>query len=271
MRATSQASLAAASGRWEPVLRRAGSGAFAWGEQLYALADLLAGDVSLRRALSDPSRSGDDKAELAGNVLSGKVADEVTELVQGLVRSRWSSSENLAHALEVLAVDSVLASAEAQGRLAAVEEELFRVDRLLASQRELRRALSDQDAGLPRRLAVVDSIFGGKVARETLLFIERATASLRSRSITSALNAILERAAERRRRLSAVVVAAAPLTEAQVSRLGGILERAYGRPVQVNVSVDERVVGGLRIQVGSEVVDATVLSRLDEARRRLAG
>lgn len=271
MRATSQASLAAASARWEPVLRLAGSGAFAFGEQLYALADLLAGNVSLRRALSDPSRSGEDKAELAGNVLSGKVADEVTELVQGLVRSRWSSSENLAHALEVLAVDSVLASAEAQGRLAAVEEELFRVDRLLASQRELRRALSDQDESLARRLALVDTIFGGKLERETLLFVERATASLRSRSITSALNAILERAAERRRRLSAVVVAAAPLTEAQVGRLGGILERVYGRPVQVNVSVDERVVGGLRIQVGSEVVDATVLSRLDEARRRLAG
>lgn len=271
MRATSQASFAAASQRWEPVLATAGPRAFAFGEQLYGVSDLLAGTASLRRALSDPSRSGDDKAELARRVLSGSVADEVVELVQGIARTRWSSDLNLAHAVEVLAVDSVLAAAEAHGRLATVEDELFRVDRLLVGQRELRRALSDRDTPVERRVALVQSLLDGRVSPETVLFVERATTSLQVRSITSALNAIAQRAAERRKRLSATVVAAAPLTQAQVSRLEEILERAYGRPVQVNVGVDDRVVGGLRIKVGSEVVDATLLSRLEEARRRLAG
>jgi len=53
-------------------------------------------------------------------------------------------------------------------------------------------------------------------------------------------------------------------------RLTALLGRAYGRPVQLNVSVDPEVVGGIRVVVGDEVVDATVLSRLDDVRRRLA-
>jgi F-type H+-transporting ATPase subunit delta len=66
------------------------------------------------------------------------------------------------------------------------------------------------------------------------------------------------------------VVAAAPLTAEQRSRLEASLQRRYGR-VRLNVDVDPSVIGGLRVQVGSELVDGTVSARLDEARRRLAG
>ena len=135
----------------------------------------------------------------------------------------------------------------------------------------VRMALANTDMPVARRLALADDLFGSRVSPETALFVRRAVLSLDRRSLTSSLSAAGRRAAERRRRLTATVVAAAPLTRAQVDRLEAILERAYGRHVAVNVAVDPAVVGGLRIQVGSEVVDATVLARLDEARRRLAG
>lgn len=271
MRATSKASFEAAAELWEPVLATAGERARVYGEQLYALSDLLSGSSPLRRSLSDPSRTGDDKAALVDQLFRGKVEGPVLDLVEGLVRARWSSPENLAHALEVFAVDSVLAAAQAQGRLETVEDELFRIDRLLASERGLRLALSDSDAPIAQRVALVKALFGGRVSPETEMLVERSTATVQARSMTSALNAIVERAAERRKRLVATVTAAAPLTQAQVQRLEAILERAYGRAIQVNVGVDERVIGGVRVRVGSEVVDATTLARLDEARRRLAG
>src|SRR5699024_12115308 len=58
-------------------------------------------------------------------------------------------------------------------------------------------------------------------------------------------------------------------SDLQVRRLGEILTRSYGRKVQINVAVDPQVVGGMKIQIGDDVVDATTLGRLDEARRRL--
>ncbi len=69
----------------------------------------------------------------------------------------------------------------------------------------------------------------------------------------------------------AQVTAAAALTQAQRERIERLLERRYGRPVQLNVSVDPAALGGLRIQVDADVIDATVRARLDDARRRLAG
>ena len=35
--------------------------------------------------------------------------------------------------------------------------------------------------------------------------------------------------------------------------------------------VDPEVIGGIRVEIGDDVIDGTVASRLDEARRRLAG
>ena len=48
------------------------------------------------------------------------------------------------------------------------------------------------------------------------------------------------------------------------------LATALGRRVELNVVVDPTVVGGLRVQSGPDVIDATVLARLADARRRLA-
>ncbi len=271
MRATSTASFDAASQRWEPVVTAAADRGLELGRQIYSTSDLLVGTPPLARALTDPSRSGEDKAALAERVLRGTVDEEVLELVEGMARARWSDPEDLPHALEILAVDSVLASAQEQDRLESVEDELFRIGRLLTRERGLRNALGDVDLPADRRVALVESLFGGRVSPETELFLERATVATSTRSVLSALHAIGDRAGERRELLVAAVIAAAPLTESQVRRLGDILERAYGRRVQVNVGVDERLVGGLRITVGSEVLDATVLARLEEVRTRLAG
>ncbi len=270
MRATSKASFEAASARWEPVIAKAGARGVQFGRQLYQLSDLLEGDASLSRALTDPSRSAPDKAALVDNIARGKVDDEVADLLVELVQLRWSAPANLAHALEVLAVDAILASAQARGALEKVEDEIFRFDRLLVAERELRRALVDREASLERRLALVDGLVAGKVEPETQLFIDRSVSDLRARSIFSALHGIGDRAAARRARLVATVIAASPLSAAQATRLRSILEAAYGRSVQVNVGVDEKLIGGLRITVGSELVDASIVGRLDEARRRLA-
>jgi F-type H+-transporting ATPase subunit delta len=41
--------------------------------------------------------------------------------------------------------------------------------------------------------------------------------------------------------------------------------------VHLNVIVDPEVIGGIRVEIGDDVIDGTVSSRLDEAGRRLAG
>ncbi|KGM13773.1 F0F1 ATP synthase subunit delta [Cellulomonas bogoriensis] len=271
MRGTGQASLQAVAEGYEPVLRAAGSSAASLGRDLFAVVDALDGSSALRRALSDPARSGEDKSGLVAGLLAGKVDDRVVAVVSALVRARWSAEADLVQAVELLATDSVLAAADHDGALAQVEDELFRIDRVLAGERALRQALTDRSAEPSRRAALVRQVFGEQAHPLTVELLERVARAPRGRSITAALAHLGRLTAERRRRLVAKVTAATVLTEAQRARLVALLERTYERPVQLNVSVDPAVIGGLRIEVGSEVVDATVLGRLDDARRRLAG
>ncbi|WP_341358718.1 F0F1 ATP synthase subunit delta [Georgenia sp. M64] len=271
MRASSQAALDQARERWEPVLRQVGGRGVALGEQLFAVVDLLDGSASLRRALTEPTRSGQDKAGLVQHLLGGRVDAEVADLLGGLARERWSTDADLADAVESLAVTTVLAAAESAGRLAVVEDESYRLARILTDERELRLAVSDKHADPARRAELVETVLAGKVAPETATLAARAARAPRGQPVPSLLRRVAELAAARREHLVASVTSAVPLTREQIDRLAAILRRRYDRAVQVHVGIDPAVVGGLRVQVGDDVIDATLASRLAEVRRRVAG
>ena len=269
MRGTSRVSLQGVADRFEPVLTAAGTGAAQIGEQLFALVDALDGSGSLRRTLTDPSIDAEAKAGLARRLLRG-AQPEVADVVADLVSARWSSEDDLTEAVEELGFWALLASADAAGELVRVEEELFRITRALAHQREVRRALADTTASPERRAGLVEQMLAGNAADATLRIARRAAVTSRRRQFVVTLGHVGDLAAARRRRVVAAVTSRTELTPVQVERLRGILATAYGSDIQVNVTVDPSVVGGLRVQVGADVVDATVLSRLDDARRRLA-
>ncbi len=271
MRATSQASLDGAMSAWESALGSAGSRAADFGEELFAVVDILDSSPALRRGLTEPNRDGDAKAQLVAELFRGKVSEETLDLLSGLARNRWSAEGDFAESGEQLGITALLVSAEARGELASLEEDLFRITRVLADNRELRLALANKDRTPDERVALLESVFGDHVGREAFTLAARTISSGRAKSVTAGLLRVSELAAERRKRLLAVVHSAVPLSSAQQERLEGMLQRAYGRTVQVNITVDPTVVGGLRIQVGDEVVDGTMLSKLSEARRRIAG
>ncbi|MBT0992699.1 F0F1 ATP synthase subunit delta [Cellulomonas sp. DKR-3] len=270
MRGTSRASLVAVEERFEPVLAAAGSQASVLGEQLFALVDALDRSGSLRRVLGDPSIEGDAKAGLVGRLLP--TADpRVTAVAQDLVRQRWSADGDLAEAAERLGFHAVLARAENEGDLARVEEEIFRLSRALVGQREVRQTLFDPAIPGEARAELVDKILAGRATEVASIVARRAAAAPRGRRYVATLGHIADLIAERRDRQVATVTTATPLSEAQRARLTEILGQAYARDIQLNVILDPDVIGGLRIQVGPQVVDSTVLSRLADARRRLAG
>ena len=64
---------------------------------------------------------------------------------------------------------------------------------------------------------------------------------------------------------------AQPLTDGERDRLAQAPRQQYGREVHLNEVVDPDVLGGIRVEIGDDVIDGTVASRLDDARRKLAG
>jgi F-type H+-transporting ATPase subunit delta len=271
VRGVSRQSLVAGQEHLEALLAAPGTDPAGLGEELLGATDLLASSASLRRALTDPSRDGAAKAGLVSGLLGSRLGAATVEFLAGLARARWSRPADLTDAVEGYAVSSVLAGAERAGRLDAVEDELFRFARIVAGDNALRDAFSARSSGSERKAELVRGLLAGKAAPETVRLAVQAATNPRGQRTESVLEGFVEAAALRHRQLVAEVTAAIPLDQARRDRLAAGLRRLYGREVRLNVEVDPSVVGGLRVQVGGELIDGTVSARLDEARRRIAG
>lgn len=270
MKGTSQGSREAVVRAFDPVVTAAGKDALAIAEQLFSVVDTLDASGSLRRALTDPARPGHDKAELVAS-LFGTFDPRAIDVLKDFAHARWSADADLAESIELAGAQALLAYADQDGSLATIEEELFRVERILSGERDLLTAISNRSATPEGRLGVFEDVLGGKLHPVTHALLARTVAKPRGRRLLPTIELLLAAAAERRNRQVANVTAAVELSAAQRTRLANILKDAYGREVHINVAVDPKVLGGIRVQVGAELVDGTVLARLDEARRRLVG
>jgi len=61
------------------------------------------------------------------------------------------------------------------------------------------------------------------------------------------------------------------LTDSQKEKLAATLAAKIGQPVRLNVEIDPTVIGGISIRFADELIDATIVNRLAEASRALAG
>jgi len=266
----SRDALATAAAELEQVLEDQRTDVDTLGDQLFAVGRLVARETGLRRALSDPSRTGEDRADMFDSMLADQLSGPTRKVVRSAVRQRWASPRDLASAFEELAVRAVVASAERAGGLDQLEDELFRFGRIMIGDQRLRAALTGE-VDTERKAALLDALIGGKVTPQTRTLIDQAVVARSSRTVEHTLERFSAVAATRRERLVAHVRSVTDLSSAQRERLAVALSRMYGRSVALNVETDPAVLGGLAIRLGDEVLDATVLARLDEARRRLAG
>lgn len=238
-------------------------------EDLFAVAGMVGGSAVLRRALADPSREGKDRAALADRLLVGRIGDPAQEVTRTAVSQRWSKPVDLAIALDELGVEAMLAEAQGHDRLGQVEDELFRFDRIVTGDARLQKALTDRRAPASAKRGLVDSLLAGKAAPETTRLAGHAVVSP-TRRFGEAIESYLQIAARRLDQVTAVVTSATALSEEQIERIAQALSTQYERNVHANVVVDPAVLGGIRIEIGDEIIEGTVRSRLEGARRRLS-
>jgi len=238
------------------------------GTQLFGVAALVRRDVGLRRALTDNSVEGETKAGLARAVFGQALDEPALELVADAASRRWVSSRDLPDALEQLAVTATVRSAGANGE--RVGDELFAVRRLIDDNPPLRRALRDQTRAASDRSNLLLGLLEGRTLPATAVLVGQAVAREQG-NVDTVLAEYLDLAAAALDETVATVHTARALSTEEQKRLAEALTKQYGRSVQLHVVVEPDLVGGLRVEVGDDVIDGTVASRLDDARRRIAG
>lgn len=237
------------------------------GEQLLSAGRAIEGSAQLRGLLADPSLENAEKAGLISTIF-GSLDPTATTLLLGIVEARWSDSDELLDGIEQIGIRAI---AHAAGSAATVESEIFEFSRAVTSSSELELALADKLGDPAAKAVLVDTLLAKKVSPATAAIVGHLVQSPRGRRIGVLLAEAASIVADAAGRLVATVTTAAPLSAAQQARLTGALAARYGREPRLNIIVDPGVIGGLRVQLGDEVVDGTVAARLTDLRLQLAG
>lgn len=239
--------------------------------ELFAAADLIESDTVLRTALSDAGQPKEARAGTARSLFDGRLSGLAVDTVADAVSQRWPDPRSMVEAIEDLASEASFIVAENEGSLDAVEDELFAFSRAVATSPDLQLALTDPAVGPQAKASLVRTLLEGRAGGASTQVLAHAMSTLRGRRADAVIEDLIDLAAEQRGRSVAEVRVAHPLTDEQSRRLTDALTRRYGRQIRLNVAVDPQVVGGVSVRVGTEVIDATIASRIEQARRTLVG
>ena len=269
--------------------------------ELRAVESLVEGSNELSLALNDAALSVAARRSVLDDLLSGKVRPEVRSLVSRAVTVvpasevvlsfHWLASE-LGSLAERSADEPLISESEAVlGRMASrnrvtgyaagvfetlpteqieeVEDQLFRFTRTVESDRALRHALGDRDLPVSLRQGIIADLIGGKTLPATQRLASYVIRGGRARDFVGTLDAVVVEAARARGWRVARVSSAEDVDDAQRRGLGDALAQLTGSPVELQVTIDPALLGGVVVQVGDLLVDGSARHRLDQLKEHL--
>lgn len=234
---------------------------------LMSAAGVIGSDLGLRSMLADSGQPESARVGTVTSLFQSRLGGLAVEVLSEVVRARWSSPADLLLALDGLTAQAAFLQAEVAGRLEQVEAELFEFDQAVAGSADLQMALTNPAIADSEKSALIHSLLDGRVEPITAEVLANSLAHLRGRRVDAAVGDLIDLASEQMGRSVAEVRVARELDAEQRSRMVAALSQLQGRDVRLNVVVDPTVLGGAMVRIGEVVIDGTVASKLEQARR----
>lgn len=253
-----------------PKLRDTREDAWRIGNELFTITKVLDDSIQLERALTDPSRPVADKVAVLKELLGDNAHPMTMEIMTDLVSRRWSRARDIANAVEDFGVDAMMYYADATDATLQVSIELSELHSALLNLPVVRAKLYDYQATSEARVKLFREVFSGKTLNKvTMRLAEHATCNLRRRRYLETIQWLINKFSRHMGESMVTVTTATPLKKEQIKRLVEVYSAKVGRQVHINSVVDPTVLGGMRIQVGDEVTDNTVVAQLQNLHRKV--
>ena len=253
-----------------PKLRDTREDAWRIGNELFTITKVLDDSIQLERALTDPSRPVADKVAVLKELLGDNAHPMTMEIMTDLVSRRWSRARDIANAVEDFGVDAMMYYADATDATLQVSIELSELHSALLNLPVVRAKLYDYQATSEARVKLFREVFSGKTLNKvTMRLAEHATCNLRRRRYLETIQWLINKVSRHMGESMVTVTTATPLKKEQIKRLVEVYSAKVGRQVHINSVVDPTVLGGMRIQVGDEVTDNTVVAQLQNLHRKV--
>lgn len=162
--------------------------------------------------------------------------------------------------------EALYAVAAAEGATDAVEHEVFQFSQAVSNNPELRSTLTDARLPAAVRQQIVTDVLGEAVHPATNAVLTMLIGAGRAAELPAIVDALSNRTAVSSGSAVATVRSAVALTDDQKARLESALSAKAGAPVTLRNVVDPTVMGGIETQIGDEIIDGTIRSRVAQLR-----
>lgn len=163
---------------------------------------------------------------------------------------------------------ALLAVLRAEGNTGA-DDEILRFAQALEANDELRNTLVDPHVPAATRQQIVEDLLQGKASDVTTAAVSLVVGAGRAGDFPAIARTLVAKLAAASGRDVAEVRSAVALSEDQMARLAASLKQATGKDVDVRVTVDPSVLGGIVTTIGDTVIDGSVRSRLAQVKSHI--
>jgi F-type H+-transporting ATPase subunit delta len=204
----------------------------------------------------------EDVSELARHLVELGTAD-VRAVEDPLGRTAWRK-------FVVGYADAIFELVPQVSDLEAIELEIYRFARVVENSPTLRAALADLSRTIVDRQAIVTQLLDGKAQSATAILI-RLVLEGRARDVVGSIDWLVELAARARGWRVARVRSASTMDADGRDRLAKALSDLVGKPVELQIELDETLIGGVTVEIGDLLVDASAAHRLAQLQEHLLG
>ena len=150
------------------------------------------------------------------------------------------------------------------GDLGKLEQDVGALDAAIAESADLREVLTSPVLSRSEQGAAVTAVAEKMGLSQTFQNVLALMASKRRLFVVPAMVRVLkDRLSEERGEVVAEVRSATQMSDDQRARLSEALKQSTGKDVALDVTVDDALIGGLVVKVGSQMIDTSIRAKLN--------
>lgn len=166
--------------------------------------------------------------------------------------------------------DALFELALSRGCLETVDADLAGIARLIGEHADLQLLLESPVVALGDQKETIRRLFEGKVDPLTFNTLLLMLDNQRGGALLALHEGFRERYNRHHKRVKVEVTSALPLEEREQRDLSRALAKTTSREIEMEVTVDEGLIGGLVVKIGDQVIDNSIRGQLEALARTLA-